>query len=114
MIDFYKRLVTVLFTRYKDLVKYWITFNEINIVLHSPFSGAGIAFAEGENRNQVIYQAAHHMLVASALVTKAAHETDPENKVGCMLAGGSFYPYSCNPEDVWESVKKGTGKSVFH
>ena len=23
-----------------------------------------------------------------------------------MLAGGSFYPYSCNPEDVWESVKK--------
>ena len=46
------------------------------------------------------------MLVASALVTKAAHETDPENKVGCMLAGGSFYPYSCNPEDVWESDKK--------
>ncbi len=23
-----------------------------------------------------------------------------------MLAAGNFYPYSCNPEDVWESIKK--------
>lgn len=106
VIGCFVRYAKICFRELKGLVKYWLTFNEINIVLHSPFSGAGIAFAEGENRNQVIYQAAHHMLVASALVTKAAHETDPENKVGCMLAGGSFYPYSCNPEDVWESVKK--------
>ena len=34
LIDFYKRLVTVLFTRYKGLVKYWLTFNEINVILH--------------------------------------------------------------------------------
>lgn len=106
VIDCFVRYAQTCFKELKGLVKYWLTFNEINIVLHSPFSGAGIAFAEGENRDQVIYQAAHHMLLASALATKAAHEQDPENKVGCMLAGGSFYPYSCNPEDVWESVKK--------
>ena len=29
-IEMYKKLVTVLFTRYKGLVKYWLTFNEIN------------------------------------------------------------------------------------
>ena len=85
---------------------YWLTFNEINILLHSPFSGAGIAFQEGENRSQVIYQAAHHVLLASATATRLAHQYDPANQVGCMLAGGSFYPYSCNPEDVWESVQK--------
>ena len=113
MIGCFVRYAKTCFRELKGLVKYWLTFNEINIVLHSPFSGAGIAFAEEKTEIQVIYQAAHHMLVASALVTKAAHETDPENKVGCMLAGGSFYPYSCNPEDVWESVKR-TGKSVFH
>ncbi|XBS53241.1 hypothetical protein ABFV83_15625 [Lacrimispora sp. BS-2] len=45
-------------------------------------------------------------MVASALATKLAHEYDPGNQVGCMFAGGSFYPYSCKPEDVWESVKK--------
>ena len=31
----------VLFERYKGKVKYWITFNEINSILHQPFvSGA--------------------------------------------------------------------------
>lgn len=106
VIDFFLRYSETCFKEFSGLVKYWLTFNEINIILHSPFSGAGIAFQEGENKAQTTYQAAHHILVASALATKLAHEYDPGNQVGCMLAGGSFYPYSCNPEDVWESVKK--------
>lgn len=106
MVDFYKRLVTVLFTRYKGLVKYWLTFNEINVLLHGPFMGAGICFEEGEDRYSVLYTAAHHELLASAWATKIAHEIDPENKVGCMLNAGTFYPYSCNPEDVFEAQKK--------
>ncbi|WP_312430140.1 6-phospho-beta-glucosidase [Lacrimispora sp.] len=106
VIDFFLRYAKTCFKEFSGLVKYWLTFNEINIILHSPFSGAGIAFQEGENKAQTTYQAAHHILVASALATKLAHEYDPGNQVGCMLAGGSFYPYSCNPEDVWESVKK--------
>lgn len=68
-------------------MKYWLTFNEINIMLHSPFSGAGLVFEEGENQDQVKYQAAHHELIASALATKIAHEVNPQNLVGCMLAG---------------------------
>jgi 6-phospho-beta-glucosidase len=54
----------------------------------------------------VKYQAAHHELIASALATKIAHEVNPENQVGCMLAGGNFYPYSCKPEDVWTALEK--------
>ncbi|MBF0848321.1 family 1 glycosylhydrolase, partial [Streptococcus danieliae] len=77
LIEFYERLVTTLFTRYKGLVKYWLTFNEINMILHAPFLGAGLYFEEGENPEQVKYQAAHHELVASALATKIAHEIDP-------------------------------------
>ncbi|MDF0764162.1 6-phospho-beta-glucosidase AscB, partial [Escherichia coli] len=73
---------------------------------HSPFSGAGLVFEEGENQDQVKYQAAHHQLVASALATKIAHEVNPQNQVGCMLAGGNFYPYSCKPEDVWAALEK--------
>ena len=46
---------------------------------------------------------AHHELVASALATKMAHEIDHNNKVGCMMAGGDFYPYTCNPKDVWKA-----------
>ena len=64
MLGFYENLCRTLFTRYKGLVKYWLTFNEINMILHAPFMGAGLCFEEGENEEQVKYQAAHHELVA--------------------------------------------------
>ena len=106
VIDFYLNYCNAIFKRFKDKVRYWITFNEINMLMHLPFMGAGIRFAEGENELAVKYQAAHHELVASAYAIKLAHETDPKFQVGCMLAAGSVYPYSCRPEDVWESRKK--------
>ncbi|MEI7109024.1 6-phospho-beta-glucosidase [Pectobacterium versatile] len=106
MVEFFARYARACFEAFDGLVKYWLTFNEINILLHSPFSGAGLVFADGENQEQVKYQAAHHELVASALATKIAHEVNPENQVGCMLAGGNFYPWSCKPEDVWAALNK--------
>ncbi|WP_143319490.1 6-phospho-beta-glucosidase [Clostridium sp. HBUAS56010] len=106
MIDLYVRYCDAIFRRFKDTVKYWITFNEINMLLHLPFMGAGIRFKEGENREQVKYQAAHNELVASAMATRLAHQINPDFKVGCMLAAGNYYPYSCNPQDVWEALKK--------
>lgn len=106
MVEFFTRYARTCFEAFDGLVKYWLTFNEINILLHSPFSGAGLAFEEGENHEQVKYQAAHHELVASALATKIAHEVNAQNQVGCMLAGGNFYPYSCKPADVWAALEK--------
>lgn len=113
LIYFYKNLVTVLFTRYKGLVKYWLTFNEINMILHMPFMGAGLVIEADENEEQVKYLAAHHELVASAWATKIAHEIDPENKIGCMLAAGSTYPYSCSPEDVFDAQQKNRNNYFF-
>ncbi|MCZ0717596.1 6-phospho-beta-glucosidase [Aerococcus kribbianus] len=101
VVEFYENLCRVIFNRYKGKVKYWITFNEINMLLHAPFMGAGICFEEGENREQVLYQAAHHELLASAAATKIAHEVDSENMVGCMMASGVHYPLTPKPEDVW-------------
>ena len=68
--------------------------------------GAGICFEEGENKEEVKFQAAHNELVASALATKIAHEVDPDNKVGCMLAAGQYYPNTCNPKDYWAGMKE--------
>ena len=76
------------------------------MILHLPFMGAGLVFKERENETQAKYLAAHHELVASAEATRIAHEIDPENKVGCMLAAGMTYPYTCSPEDVWKSMQK--------
>ncbi|MCC5890586.1 MAG: family 1 glycosylhydrolase, partial [Alkalibacterium sp.] len=100
MVDFYENLTRTLFTRYKGLVKYWLTFNEINIILHAPFMGAGIVFEEGENKKEVLYRAAHHELIASAMATKIAHEIDPDIQIGCMLAAGKNYPNTPKPIDV--------------
>ncbi|MEG0452716.1 MAG: 6-phospho-beta-glucosidase [Coprobacillus sp.] len=105
LIEFYERLCHTIFTRYKGLVKYWLTFNEINMILHLPFMGAGLLVDDQKTALKDKYQAIHHELVASALATKIAHEIDPNNKVGCMLAAGNTYPYSCNPNDVWKSIQ---------
>lgn len=103
-VECYEKLCEVIFSRYRDKVTYWITFNEINMMLHMPFGCAGILFEEGENPEQVKYQAAHHQLIASAKATEIAHRINPDIKVGCMLAGASTYPYTCAPEDVWKSI----------
>ena len=113
LIDAYVRYCEVIFKRFKGKVKYWMTFNEINMLMHLPFMGAGIMFRDGEDEVQVKYQAAHNELVASALATKLAHEIDPNNKVGCMLAAGQFYPYSCDPEDVFAAMEKDKGNYFF-
>ena len=113
MIDAIMKLCHALFTRLNGKVKYWLTFNEINMLLHLPFMGAGIYFEEGEDKNQVLYTAAHHELVASAKAVKLAHEMMPNTMVGCMLAAGQFYPYSCHPQDVYKGMESDRDNYFF-
>ncbi len=112
-VDFYLNYCKVIFERYKEKVKYWMTFNEINMILHLPFMGAGVRFKEGENELQIKYQSAHHELMASALATKLAHEIMPNSMIGCMMAAGDFYPYSCNPDDVLKAKEKERENLLF-
>lgn len=112
-IESYARYCKAVFERFRGKVKYWLTFNEINMITHIPYLGGGLLVERDENKAQVMYQAAHHQLVASALATKLAHEIDASNRVGCMLAAGSFYPYSCRPEDVMASVEKNHENYLF-
>ena len=100
LIDFFYNFSKTVLTRYKNYVRYWITFNEINAIEFMPYFPAGLLIEEDENRHQVIYQAAHHMLVASAKVVKLAHDINPKNKVGCMTLFGVNYPRTCHPNDV--------------
>lgn len=100
LVELYKQLAVTLFTRYKHLVKYWLTFNEINIMTSACFMAAGIIFADGDDRYTVINDAVHHVLVASAWAVKLCHEIIPDAKIGCMLNAGIYYPMSCDPKDV--------------
>ena len=104
VIDFFVRYAETVFNRYKDKVKYWLTFNEI-IGMTGYLSG-GLLFEDGKLNLQDMYQAAHHQFVASSLATKIGHEINPDFKIGCMLARMQAYPATCNPEDVMEEIKK--------
>ncbi|UTY40317.1 6-phospho-beta-glucosidase [Allocoprobacillus halotolerans] len=113
LIDFYKKLVKVLFKRYIGMVKYWLTFNEINIMVSACFMAAGLIFDEDENQYKSIYDAVHHVLVASAWAVKIGHEIDSENQIGCMLNAGLFYPATCNPLDVQAAQEENRKHYMF-
>ena len=100
LVDFFERYCRTIFTEYKGKVKYWMTFNEINAIEFGPWNPAGLLITPGENREQVIYQAAHHQFVASAKAVLLGHQIDPENKIGCMTLFGVVYPETCHPLDA--------------
>ncbi len=105
MITFFVRFARTVMERYRDKVKYWMTFNEINnqMILSNgiyAFTNSGILFEEGEERLRTVYQAAHYEFVASAMTVKLGHEINPDFKIGCMVAATPVYPRTCNPDDV--------------
>ena len=105
IIDMFVKYVDVITDRYKDKVKYWLTFNEVDSMIRHPYTTGGLVRDrfEGKNFTEVIFQAMHHQFVASALATKIAHEKNPDCKVGCMLTKLTYYPYTCKPEDVLQA-----------
>ncbi|MNN01363.1 6-phospho-beta-glucosidase BglB [compost metagenome] len=110
VIGFFERYARTVFTRYKEKVKLWLTFNEINMSLHAPMTGVGLP--ETSSKAQV-YQAIHHQLVASALAVNACHEIVPEGKIGNMLLGGLVYPLTCKPDDVLEALQENRAWQFF-
>ena len=108
VMDAFVRFSNVCFDRYKDLVRYWLTFNEIDSIHRHPFTTAGIREEKSEpgKATQDIYQGLHHQFVASALVTRDCHAKIPGSQVGCMLTKLTTYPHSCRPEDIEATLKK--------
>ena len=111
VIDCYVKFALTVMERYKNKVKYWITFNEINNQSNTStdifgWTNSGIKFSDYQNPREAMFQAAHHEFLASALVVKKGHEINPEFKIGGMCGWVPIYPYSCNPEDVMTAVEE--------
>ncbi|WP_080848612.1 glycoside hydrolase family 1 protein [Cytobacillus gottheilii] len=100
VIGYFETYVNAIFNRFKDKVKNWMTFNEINSALHFPIMSMGFSIENEENKYQSIFQAFHHQFVASSLAVKACHEIIPDAKIGCMLLSAPIYSYDSNPENV--------------
>ena len=113
LIGFYERYARTLFERYGERVRYWLTFNEINSVLHEPFLSGGIATPKDRLSEQDLYQAIHHELVASAAATRIAHEVNPDIRVGCMILAVPTYPLTPDPRDVWAAKQAERANYAF-
>ena len=110
LVDFFVRYALCVMERYKDKVKYWMTFNEINNQSNTSvdifgWTNSGIRYSKLDNPKKALYQAAHNEMVAAAIVTKRGHEINPGFKIGCMLGFVPFYPYSCDPDDIMQAVE---------
>lgn len=109
------RFATVCFEEFGEYVEYWLTFNEIDSIHRHPFTTAGIIPEQCTpgKEHQEIYQALHHQFVASSLVTKVAHEKNPQNKIGCMITKLMTYPLTCDPLDVELTLKKNLENNFY-
>lgn len=113
LIGFFEKYARTIFTRYKDKVKYWLTFNEINSITHAPFMSGAIEVDVDKLSKREMYQAIHNELVASALATKIGHEINPEFKIGCMVIALPMYPLTPSPDDVWAAFTSDRRNLLF-
>ena len=121
-IDLYVRYAKTCFERYKDKVKYWLTFNEINMPLMSPqvgdMYGVGVIqdvdlnrkkpckFPEMTDVPQERLQALHNVFVASAKAVIEGHKINPNFMIGNMICHVTRYPLTPNPKDMLETQSK--------
>lgn len=113
LIDLFMNYCKVIFERYKDKVKYWLTFNEINcgtMAMGAVLSTGTVKGYEGPvnavpDKPQERFQALHHQFVASAKAVKYAHEHYPQFKLGCMIAYSQSYALTSDPDDQVENQR---------
>lgn len=100
-IEYFTHYTKFIIDEYKNEVKYWITFNEINMIMNSSYLGGGMFVEKSDKPKETcIHQALHHQLIASALTVKYLREKAPHCHVGNMIARLQNYPYTCNSADV--------------
>ena len=116
-IDFFVKYAVTVFERYKNKVKYWITFNEINNQAepnpHHLAQEGALLPKEGDDLEYMMYQSAHFELVASAKATIEGHKINPDFQIGCMIAMSPIYPATCKPEDILAAQRFMHGKYWF-
>ena len=118
VIDFFLRFARCCFTRYRDKVTYWLTFNEINNQMNYgndlfAWTNAGCRFSRFPNPEEAMYRSAHYQLVASSQAVKLGHAINPAFRVGCMIAMIPMYPFDCRPENQLLSQARMREKWLF-
>lgn len=105
-VDAFERYAKILFERYGDRVKYWLTINEQNcMIVHPNSMNPGRVPTKKE-----LYQQCHNMFVASARATVLCHQMCEGAKIGPAPNITAIYAEKCDPLDViaadnWETIR---------
>ncbi len=113
LIDLYYHYATTVIERFGHKVKYWLNFNEINMSVKAGPKCLGIIDLKDGKHEERIFQGLHHQFVASAMVTKFAHEFKSEIMVGSMVAYFTTYAYTCRPDDAFLQVQDDQMRNLF-
>lgn len=114
VVDCFVRFATTVMERYKDLVTYWLTFNEVDnqMNMHTPifpYTNSGIIPNPDDTSHEVeqkVWQAIHNEFVAAAIAVKRGREINPDFQIGCMMAMSPVYPETCKPMDQIAALKE--------
>ena len=105
LIDFYMNYCKTIFERYKDKVKYWLTFNEpqmfcgLGLVagVHAPFE---------HNDDQTMMGITKHILLAHGRAVQVLRRNCPGTRVGMAPTGDCCLPKDDSPEEVEKARQK--------
>ena len=108
VIECFVRFAETCFERYKNKVRYFMTFNEINnqadICEHHLWQEGAIRPKKGDDMEYLMYQSSVYELIASATAVKVAREISSNIKIGCMVSMGPVYPASSDPNDNFKAL----------
>src|SRR5699024_5886449 len=101
-IDAFVKYCRVLFDRFGEKVKYWITFNEQNV-----FTSLGYRWAShppNVSDSRRMFQANHIVNLANAKAIQLFHQMVPQGQIGPSFGYGEVYPLTSSPADVLAAV----------
>ncbi|RTR33899.1 glycoside hydrolase family 1 protein [Robertmurraya yapensis] len=104
VVDLFERYARTVFERFGEKVKYWLTFNEQNLVLMHPELW-GVSLEGAENEEAMKYQVTHNAFIAHAKAVKALHELVPGGQMAGMVTYTTTYPHTPQPKDAIANLK---------
>lgn len=120
-IDLFLKYSNVIFQEFKDDVKYWLLFNEVNILTrptgnwwHSGIIHPGTTdFRNQVDDEKIRLQSLHHQLVAGARAIKLGKAINPDFKFGTMISHDTVYPLTSRPADILLAYEQDQLRNCF-
>ena len=100
VIDLYAKHVETVVTRMKGKVKYWLTYNEINLAPYQSDLVAGAYRPEGMSQNELFSQLTINTQIAHARAVEVIKRVDPQAWVGGMVNYCPIQAATSRSEDI--------------